>query len=177
MKKLKYPQINAYGLVTCDRLDYCLCQIFLCVQCVAISLFWFAMVQAAALLFHTIKGCCWLVHHGMKCAGVLMSNSSSKGLLTETRLPVGWPDRWLGSGIDAGPNKREWYESVSMIWLILPIHQLWLAQKWYRKQPLIDVCYYYYYSLCCACTLDAESSFDMLLGWQACNLFWQFKTM
>lgn len=169
--EIKYPQINVYGLVTCDRLDYCLC-----VQCVALSLFWFAMVQAAALLFHTIKGCCWLVHNGMKCAGVLMSNSSSKGLLIETRLPVGWPDRWLGSGLDAGPNKREWYKSVSMIWLILPIHQLGVAQKWYRKQPLIDV-YYYYYSLCCACTLDAESSFDMLLGWQACNLFWQFKTM
>lgn len=92
--------------------------------------------------FTQIKGCCWLVHHGMKCAAVLMSNSSSKGLLTETRLPVGGPDRWLGSSIDAGADKREWYESISMIWLILPIHQLWIAQKWYRKQPLIDVFFF-----------------------------------
>lgn len=72
----------------------------------------------------------------------------SEGLLTKTRLPVGWPDRWLGRSLEAGTNEGEWYESFSMNWWILLMS----------------------YELHWACTLDAESSFNKLLGRQA----WHF---
>lgn len=57
----KWNQIFLW-LVTYDRLDSCQCQIFSVsslLQCSSYlqAYFLFAMVQAAALLFHTIKGC------------------------------------------------------------------------------------------------------------------------
>lgn len=152
---------------------------FLCVLFVCNIL----VIKELILICHGAS-CCFTVSHNQ---GLLLTGPPrneiywvfkclcylSKGLLTETRLPVGWPDRWLGCSIDAGTNKGEWYESVSMIWSILPIHQLWIAQKWYRKRSLIDF-FFFFINFCWACTSDAESSLNMLFGWQACNLLWRF---
>lgn len=77
-----------------------------------------------------------------------------KGLLSGNRMPVWWPDRWQEVGTNNG---------------ILPTHQLWIAQKYYRKQPLID-CYSFLLSMCFRCRRSY-----MLLKQQVMQ-FWIFYT-
>ncbi len=90
-----------------------------------------------------------------------------KGLLTEAILPFRWPESkvkvvWKQARIRESVMKVFLY----LIWWILPIHQLWVAQKLCRKQPIVDFIYSFLQSMLYIAALDAESNFKMLLGMQ-----------
>lgn len=105
-----------FVLIICDSLHYCRCQIFFVSYLLQyiyqgghFNLLWcklllYCFTQSRAVVdWSTME---WIPF------SFLCQCYSSKGLLTKTRLPVGWPDRWLEKSLEAGANKGKWNESV-----------------------------------------------------------------
>lgn len=136
------------------------------------------MVQAAALLFHTIKACCWLIHQWMETSywcqkSVLCVQRPTDWNQTAFQM-IGW-QKSLEVVKEAWTYKGECFESVSTFDLVDLAHSSAMncTKLMFKKQP-VDFIYSFLVSMCYNAVIDAEKWSAILMyfvTWTACMQF------